>query len=125
MILRIYIVSIHNLLITVSLVLDSVSDSLRNLIMHYSDTRTFLKHYLDRRIDKNLPTLIRGLNQDEDIIHAACRISRTIDPNRPQDLTTVQSSSVNQRPEILALVQRRDELRQQLGRPLLVRTEGI
>ncbi|KAJ5507903.1 hypothetical protein N7527_010046 [Penicillium freii] len=96
----------------------SVSDSLRNLIMHHADTRTFLKYYLDRRIDKNLPALIRGLNPDEDIMHAACRMSRTIDPNRPQDLTTVLSSSVNQRPEILALVQRRDELRQQLGRPL-------
>ncbi|KAK4862951.1 hypothetical protein LT330_010695 [Penicillium expansum] len=96
----------------------SVSDSLRNLIMHHADTRTFLKYYLDRRIDKNLPALIRGLNPDEDIMHAACRMSRTIDPNRPQDLTSVQSSSVNQRPEILALVQRRDELRQKLGRPL-------
>ncbi|KAI3226235.1 hypothetical protein DTO012A9_9396 [Penicillium roqueforti] len=86
--------------------------------MHHADTRTFLKYYLDRRIDKNLPALIRGLNPDEDIMHAACRMSRTIDPNRPQDLTTVQSSSVNQRPEILSLVQRRDELRQKLGRPL-------
>lgn len=116
--LHICIVHNHNLLIIVSFVLGSVSDSLRNLIMHHADTRTFLKYYLDRRIDKNLPALIRGLNPDEDIMHAACRMSRTIDPNRPQDLTTVQSSSVNQRPEILALVQRRDELRQQLGRPL-------
>jgi hypothetical protein len=118
MILHILIVRNHNLLIVASFALGSVSDSLRNLIMHHADTRTFLKYYLDRRIDKNLPALIRGLNPDEDIMHAACRMSRTIDPNRPQDLTSVQSSSVNQRPEILALVQRRDELRQKLGRPL-------
>ncbi|KAJ5463434.1 hypothetical protein N7475_008378 [Penicillium sp. IBT 31633x] len=63
--------------------LGSVSDSLRNLIIHYAYTRTFLKYYLDRRIDKNLPALIRGLNLDEDIIYVACRISRTIDLNRP------------------------------------------
>lgn len=98
--------------------LGSVSDSLRNLIMHHADTRTFLKYYLDRRIDKNLPAIIRGLNPEDDIMRAACRMSRTIDPKRPQELTTMQSSSVNQQPEILALVRRRDDFRQQLGRPL-------
>ncbi|KAH1663038.1 hypothetical protein KXX46_006053, partial [Aspergillus fumigatus] len=40
----------------------SVSDSLRNLIMHHADTRTFLRYYLSRRINKNLPAIIRGLN---------------------------------------------------------------
>ena len=98
--------------------LGSVSDALRNLIMHHADTRTFLKYYLDRRIDKNLPAIIRGLNPEDDIMRAACRMSRTIDPKRPQELTTAQSSSVNQQPEILALIRRRDGLRQQLGRPL-------
>lgn len=83
MILYIYIVYIYNLLIIVYFVLGSVSDSLRNLIIYYSDTRTFLKYYLDRRINKNLPTLIRSLNLDKDIIYIAYRISRTIDPNRP------------------------------------------
>ncbi|CEO59611.1 hypothetical protein PMG11_04283 [Penicillium brasilianum] len=96
----------------------AVSDSLRNLIMHHADTRTFLKYYLDRRIDKNLPAIIRGLNPDDDIMHAACRMSRTIDPDRPQELTTAQASSVNEWPEITALIQRRDAIRQQLNRPL-------
>ncbi|CAG8036080.1 unnamed protein product [Penicillium olsonii] len=96
----------------------AVSDSLRNLIMHHADSRTFLKYYLDRRIDKNLPAIIRGLNPDDDIMHAACRVSRTIDPDRPQELTTGQASSVNVWPEISVLIQRRDALRQQLGRPL-------
>ncbi|KAJ5248104.1 hypothetical protein N7524_012064 [Penicillium chrysogenum] len=96
----------------------AVSDSLRNLIMHHADSRTFLKYYLDRRIDKNLPAIIRGLNPDDDIMHAACRMSRTIDPDRPQELTTAQASSVNEWPEISVLIQRRDALRQQLGRPL-------
>jgi hypothetical protein len=86
--------------------------------MHHADTRTFLKYYLDRRIDKNLPAIIRGLNPDDDIMHAACRMSRTIDPDRPQELTTAQASSVNEWPEISALIQRRDALRRQLSRPL-------
>lgn len=38
--------------------LGSLSDALRNLIMHYADTRTFLIYYLDRRIDKNLLAII-------------------------------------------------------------------
>lgn len=30
--------------------------------MHHADTRTFLRYYLSRRINKNLPAIIRGLN---------------------------------------------------------------
>ncbi|KKA16204.1 C2H2 finger domain protein [Rasamsonia emersonii CBS 393.64] len=96
----------------------SVSDALRNLIMHHADTRTFLKYYLHRRIDKDLAAIIRGLDPQEDMMRAACRMSRTIDPKRPQELTTAQSSSVNQQPEIQDLIQWRGELRRQLGRPL-------
>ncbi|KAH2975874.1 hypothetical protein KXV25_006790 [Aspergillus fumigatus] len=96
----------------------SVSDALRNLIMHHADTRTFLKYYLHRRIDKDLAAIIRGLDPQEDMMRAACRMSRTIDPKRPQELTTAQSSSVNKQPEIQDLIRRRGELRRQLGRPL-------
>lgn len=86
--------------------------------MHHADTRTFLRYYLSRRINKNLPAIIRGLNLEDDIMRAACRMSRSIDPNRPQELTTAQSSSVNQDPEIVDLVRRRDALSRQMGRPL-------
>jgi Protein of unknown function (DUF3435) len=86
--------------------------------MQHADTRTFLKYYLSRRIDKNLPAVIRGLNPEDNIIRAACWMSRTIDLNRPQELTTAQSSSVNQQPEILDLVRQRDDLSRRLGRPL-------
>ncbi|KAI2959645.1 hypothetical protein CBS147352_10781 [Aspergillus niger] len=97
---------------------ESVSDSMRNLIMHHADTRTFLRYYLSRRINKNLPAIIRGLDPEDDIMRAACRMSRSIDPNRPQELTTAQSSSVNQDPEISDLIRRRDKLSRQMGRPL-------
>ncbi|KAJ5938275.1 hypothetical protein N7466_001409 [Penicillium verhagenii] len=96
----------------------SVSDSLRNLVMHHADTRTFLKFYLSRKISKNLPAIIRGLDPEEDIMRAACRMSRTIDPRRPQELTTEQSRSVNQQREILDLIRRRDEISRSLERPL-------
>jgi hypothetical protein len=45
-------------------------------------------------------------------------MSRSIDPDCPQELTTAQASSVNEWPEIAVLIQRRDTRRQQLGRPL-------
>lgn len=96
----------------------SVSDSLRNLVMHNADTRTFLKFYLSRRINKNLPAIIRGLDPEEDIMRAACRMSRTIDPDRPQELTTEQSSSVNCQSQIADLIRRRDDISHDLGRPL-------
>lgn len=51
-------------------------------------------------------------------MRAACRMSRSIDPNRPQELTTAQSSSVNQDPEIADLIRQRDDLSRQMGRPL-------
>lgn len=92
-----------------------MSDSLCSLIMHHADTCTFLKYYLDWRIDKNLPAIIRGLNPDDDIMHAACQISQTIEPDCPQELTTTQSSSVNKWPEISVRIQHCDELCQQLG----------
>ncbi|KAJ0418433.1 hypothetical protein BJY00DRAFT_302823 [Aspergillus carlsbadensis] len=50
----------------------SISDSLRNLIMHHADTRTFLRYYLSRRINKNLPAIIRGLDLEDNLMRAAC-----------------------------------------------------
>jgi hypothetical protein len=78
--------------------------------MHHADTRTFLKYYLS-----HLPGIIRGLDPQEEMMRAACRMSRTIDPNRPQELTTAQSSSVNQLPEIQDLIHRQDDLGRRLG----------
>lgn len=86
--------------------------------MHHADTRTFLRYYLSRRINKNLPAIIRGLNPEDDIMSAPCRVSRSIDPNRPQELTTAQSSCVNQDPGTADLIRRRDELSCQMRRPL-------
>ncbi|KAJ6166764.1 hypothetical protein N7470_002211 [Penicillium chermesinum] len=80
----------------------SVSDSLRNLIMHHADTRTFLRYYLSRRINKNLPVITCGLNPEDDIMRI--------------DYRTIVL--VNQNPEIADLIRRRDELSRQMGRPL-------
>ncbi|KAJ5982414.1 hypothetical protein N7451_012514 [Penicillium sp. IBT 35674x] len=61
----------------------SVSDSFAKLGDASCRYSHFLKSYLSRRISKNLPAIIRGLDPEEHIMRAACRMSRTIDPDRP------------------------------------------
>lgn len=51
-------------------------------------------------------------------MNAACRMLRTVNPRRPQELTTAQSSSVNKLPHIQDLIQKRDRLSRRLGRPI-------
>lgn len=51
-------------------------------------------------------------------MRAACRMLRSVNPRRPQELTTEQSKSVNQQPHIQKLIQQRDRLSGRLGRPL-------
>ncbi|KAJ9656079.1 hypothetical protein H2201_008651 [Coniosporium apollinis] len=93
---------------------DSISDPLRNLIMQHADTRTFLKHYLSRHITADTQAIVRGLKPQHALMRAACRMSRSIDPRRPQDLTMEQSLSVNEHPRIRSLIQQRDRLKRRL-----------
>ena len=69
-------------------------------MMQHSDTRTFLRHYLARRVTVDTLAIVRGLEPQDDLIHAACRMNRSIDPRRPRKLTPAQASSVNDTAEI-------------------------
>ncbi|KAF2453690.1 hypothetical protein BDY21DRAFT_417195 [Lineolata rhizophorae] len=92
----------------------NVSDSLLNLIMKHADTRTFLKHYLTRRVTADTQAIVRSLAPQGDMMRAACRMSRWIDPQRPWKLTQEQSLSVSSDPKVRKLQARRAGLR---GRP--------
>ncbi|PQE05390.1 C2H2 finger domain-containing protein [Rutstroemia sp. NJR-2017a BBW] len=57
-----------------------VSDSLQNLILQHSSIDTFLKHYLDRRINADLLKIHRGMKPEKELMspkeenyHKACR----------------------------------------------------
>ena len=76
--------------------------------MMHSDTRTFLKHYLSRRIETDVQSIYRGLEPQTEIMRAATRMGRWIDTRRPRELTTEQKASVEQSPEVKDLIQRRD-----------------
>ena len=74
--------------------------------MKHATTDVFLNHYLSRRITTDTQAAVRGLAPQEEIMQAACRMSRWIDPNRPRVLTAEQSLSVNQNPQIQKLLRR-------------------
>jgi hypothetical protein len=63
--------------------------------MKHANTDVFLNYYLSRRITTDAQAVVRGLTPQEDIMQAACRRSRWIDPDRPRVLTPKQSQSVN------------------------------
>jgi hypothetical protein len=79
--------------------------------MQHADTRTFLKYYLPRRVTVDTQSIVRGLEPQHELMRAACRMSRWIDPRRPWKLTTEQSLSVNEHPRVRRLIERRSMLK--------------
>src|SRR3954447_21324936 len=88
-----------------------VSDALQNMMMQHADARTFVKHYLPRRVTADTAAIVRGLEPQHELMRAACRMSRWINPDRPQELTEEQSLSVNKDPRIRQLLAQREELK--------------
>ncbi|KAF8855964.1 C2H2 finger domain protein [Acephala macrosclerotiorum] len=75
-----------------------VSDALQNMIMQHAKIDTFIKHYLRRKVTVDTRAIVSGYEPQRDLMRAACRMTRWIDPNRPQELTPEESLSVNQDP---------------------------
>ncbi|PGG95045.1 hypothetical protein AJ79_10301 [Helicocarpus griseus UAMH5409] len=94
-----------------------VSEAVRSLIFQHSDPRTFLKYYLHRKVDKDVRAIVQGLDPQEHIMRAACRMLRSVNPRRPQELTTTQPNSVNRQPHIQELIRKRDLLSNRLRGP--------
>src|SRR2546423_9880385 len=80
-------------------------------MMQHADIRTFLRHYLHRRVTADTAAIVRGLDPQESVMRSACNMSRWIDPNRPWGLTTEQAESVNEDPAIRSLLQLRERLK--------------
>lgn len=83
------------------------------MIMMHSDMRTFVNHYLNRRVTVDTQAIVHGVDPQDNIIKAACRISRWIDPDCPWKLTTKQSLSINSDPRLRKLLQRQAKLKGQ------------
>ncbi|OJD22915.1 hypothetical protein ACJ73_05741 [Blastomyces percursus] len=92
-----------------------ISEAARSPIFQHSDPRTFLKYYLHRKVDKDVRAIVQGLDPQEHMMRAACRMLHSVNPRWPEKLTTAQSKSVNLLPHIQALIQKRDLLSRRLG----------
>jgi transposase len=82
--------------------------------MKHASTDVFLNHYLSRRITTDAQAVVRGLAPQEEIMQAACRMSRWINPERPRFLTQEQSRSVDQHPRIRKLLRQQAKLKSKL-----------
>ncbi|KAH8759530.1 hypothetical protein F5882DRAFT_431795 [Hyaloscypha sp. PMI_1271] len=65
-----------------------VSDALQNMIMQHAKIDTFIKHYLRRTVTADTRAIVSGYEPQRDLMRAAYRMTRWIDPDRPQDVKT-------------------------------------
>ena len=78
--------------------------------MKHRDSRVFLNHYLPRRVDVDMQALMRGLEPNSELMRAVTRMGRWMDPRRPRELTDEQKASVEDEPELIKAVEKRDRL---------------
>lgn len=71
-----------------------MSDALQNMMLQHASIDTFIKHYLPRR-SADVRAIVSGYEPQKDLMRAAGRMTRWIDPNRPHTLTVEQSQSVD------------------------------
>ncbi|BDD63414.1 hypothetical protein MAP00_008306 [Monascus purpureus] len=93
-----------------------VSDAKQNLIMKHADIRTFLNHYLPRRINTDMQALMRGLKPDSAMMRAVTRMGRWIDRRRPRELTDAQKATVEHDPELQKAIRKWDAFSKKLQR---------
>jgi Protein of unknown function (DUF3435) len=54
-------------MLTVLDLVGKISDAMQNLMMDHADIRTFLKHYLHRRVTVDTAAIVRGLDPQESV----------------------------------------------------------
>jgi hypothetical protein len=81
------------------------------MMMQHADMRTFINHYLSRRVMADTAAIVCGREPQYALMRAACWMSRWIHPDRPQELTGEETLSVNKDPRISRLLARRTELK--------------
>ena len=86
-----------------------MSDALQNMMIQHAKIDTFIKHYLRRTVTTNTRAIVSGYEPQRDLMRAACRMTRWIDPDRPQELTPEESLSVNEDPVVRRLVAEREK----------------
>ena len=92
--------------------IEEVTDALQNVILQHADIRTFIRHY-EVDVDVDVQGIIRKTGSQTPLVRFACSLSASIDPDRPYWLSTDESKSLNQLPEIRkrqqAVVERKEK----------------
>ena len=70
------------------------TNSLQNMMLQHASIDTFIKPYLPRR-SGDIRAILSGYEPQKDLMRAASRMTRWIDPGRPHALTVEQSQSVD------------------------------
>ncbi|OJD20581.1 hypothetical protein ACJ73_08084 [Blastomyces percursus] len=92
-----------------------VSGPQMNVIMNHASINTFIKHYRIRR-HANLQEVMCGLDPDREWERALTGQNRLRDQRRPRHLTAAEKDSVEQMPELQALIRTHQEMRELLAR---------
>ncbi len=94
--------------------------------MDHTNSAIFQRNYLSRMIRYDTQAAYGGTAPRTELIQAANRMSRRIDPRRPKELTEAQSAGIRQEEEIQELRGRRDELFQRIRQQFIFiyRAEG-
>ena len=69
--------------------------------------QTFVNHYISRRVRVDSAAIVRRRDPQNELMRAAYRMSRWINPDRPQELMDKEISSIDQDPDICNLLARR------------------
>jgi hypothetical protein len=93
--------------------------------MKHANIRTFLKHYLPRRIGTDMQALMRGLEPDSAMMRTVTRMGRWIDTRRPRELTNNQKASVETIPELQDAIRKRDSFARKLKQSDKKRRKGL
>ncbi|KAJ5437782.1 uncharacterized protein N7458_008780 [Penicillium daleae] len=87
---------------------EEVTDALQNVILQYSDIRTFVRHYkVD--VDIDVQGIIRNTGSQTALIRFACSLSTSINPDRPYKLSPQESRLITELPEVRAKQDKVDE----------------
>ncbi len=94
--------------------------------MDHTNSAIFQRNYLSRMIRYDTQAAYGGTVPRTELIQAANRMSRRIDPRRPKELTEAQTASIRWEEEIQELRGRRDELFQRIRQQFMFiyRAEG-
>jgi hypothetical protein len=93
--------------------------------MKHASIRTFLKHYLPRRISTDMQSLMRGLEPDSAMMRAVNRMGRWVDTRQPRELTDDQKASVETIPELQHTIYKRDSFARKLEQSGKMSRQGL